>query len=225
MCRYGWLLIAVSLVACSADPATRKQRYKDSGKRYLAESKYPEAIIEFKNAIAIDAKLGEAHKQLALALAKTGDGRGALNASIRAADLLPKDVEVQLAAGNFLLAARKPEEALARADAALLAEPSNVPAHLLRGNALAGLSSFDEALKAIEEAIRLNPAHGNSFTTLGAVQFARGRRTDAETAFKKAVALVAAVRRYASGAGQFLLGNWTGRGNGTRLLGCPEGAT
>ncbi len=189
VCRYGSFLVAVLLVACSADPATRKQQYMDSGNRYFAESKYDEAILEFKNAIAIDAKLGEAHKQLALALAKTGDVRGALDSTIRAADLLAKDVEAQLAAGSFLLAARKPEEALARADAALLVEPSNVSAHLLRGNALAGLSSFDEALKAIEEAIRLNPAQGSSFTNLGAVQFAHGRRTDAETAFKKAVEL------------------------------------
>ncbi len=189
VCRYGLLLLAVFLVSCSSDPAAKKQQYKTSGDRYLAESKYPEAIIEFRNAIAIDARLAEAYKKLAQAYAKVGDPRGALDSSVRAADLLPKDIEIQLAAGRYLLAARKPEEALARADAALAIEPSNVAAHLLRGNALAGLSSFDEALKAIEEAIRLNPSRGNSFTNLGAVQFARGRRTDAEAAFKKAVEL------------------------------------
>ena len=139
VCRYGSLLLAVFLVSCS-DPAAKKQQYMTSGDRYLAEAKYPEAIIEFKNAVAIDAKLGEAHKKLAQAYAKTGDARGALDSSIRAADLLPKDIEIQLAAGSYLLAARKPEDALARADAALAVDPSNVAAHLLRGNALAGLS-------------------------------------------------------------------------------------
>src|SRR4030095_3916613 len=97
----------------------------------------------------------------------------ALDEYVRAADLLPNDVNVQLTAGTYLLAAHKPEEALARADNALKQQPENIEAHLLRGNALAGLSSFDDALKAIEQAIRLDPERGTTFTQLGLVAFAR----------------------------------------------------
>jgi tetratricopeptide (TPR) repeat protein len=62
-----------------------------------------------------------------------------------------------------------------------------VAAHLLRGNALAGLRSFDEALKSIEGAIALDPEGSPSYTQLGLVQLARGRRDDAEAAFTRAV--------------------------------------
>ena len=103
--------------------------------------------------------------------------------------MLPNDVEVQLTAATFLLAARRGEDALARVESALKLEPNNIDAHLIRGNALAGLSSFDEALKASEEAIRLDPARGTTVTHLARVELARGRRDEAESAFKRAVTL------------------------------------
>ena len=65
----------------------------------------------------------------------------ALDQFVRASDLLPNDLDVQLKAGNLLLAARKPEDAVARADAALKVQPGNIDALVLRGNALAGLRS------------------------------------------------------------------------------------
>lgn len=186
--RMLMLLAAVCLTACG-DPSVKKQKLLESGNKYVAEGKYPHAIIEYRNAIDIDPKFGEARKKLAAAYAHTGDGQHALEEYVRAADLLPNDVEVQLAAGSYLLAARKPEDAVAKADAALKADPKNIQAHLMRGNALAGLSSFDEALNSIEEAIRLDPNRGLTFTHLGLVEQARGRRAEAEAAFKKAVEL------------------------------------
>jgi tetratricopeptide (TPR) repeat protein len=181
----GWLLTT----ACQADPSVRKQRYLDSGNQAFAEGKYQHAIIEYRNAVDIDGSFGEARKRLAEAYARIGDAPRAFEQYVRAADLLPNDVQLQLTAGTFLLASRKPEDALARADLALKLEPDNIQAHLLRGNALAGLTSFDDALKAIEEAIRLDPGRSTTFTHLGRVEFARGRRNEAESAFKRAVEL------------------------------------
>src|SRR5688572_6691338 len=179
----AWLLT----IACQSDPSVRKQRYLESGNRYFADGKYAHAIIEYRNAVDLDATFGQARKRLAEAYAQAGDGPNALEQYVRAADLLPNDVQLQLRAGTYLLAARKPDDALARADIALQQQPDNIQAHLLRGNALAGLSSFDDALKAIEEAIRLDPASGTTFTQLGRVELARGRRSEAEAAFIKAV--------------------------------------
>ena len=176
-------------VACNADPSLRKQQYLESGNKYLADGKYASAIIEYRNAVDIDPKFGEARKQLAEAYARSDDARRAFEEYIYAADLLPSDVQVQLTAGAYSLALHKAEHALARAEKALKVEPNNIQAHLLRGNALAGLSSFDDALKAMEEAIRLDPARGITFTQLGLVEFARGRRAEAEAAFTKAVDL------------------------------------
>ena len=185
-------LLTVATIAaagCSRDPSVRKAKYLESGDRYVAEGKYSSAVIEYRNAVDLDRLWGDARKRLAEAYARMGDGPHALEEYVRAADLLPNDVPLQLTAGTYLLAARKPEDALARADNVLKQQPDNIQAHLLRGNALAGLSSFDDALKAIEEAIRLDPDRGTTFTQLGLVEFARGRRAEAEAAFTKAVEL------------------------------------
>ena len=183
------LSVTVTALACTADPAVLKQQYLDSGNQYFDQEKYAEAIIEYRNAIKIDATFGPARKQLAESYARAGNARGAFEEFIRAADLLPTDVQVQLNAGNLLLVARKPEEALARADAALKVDPKNINALVLRGNALAGLSSFEEALEAVEQAIQLDPDRGATFTDLGQVELAQGRRKQAEAAFLKAVEL------------------------------------
>ena len=185
----AFLATVLVSAACSTDPAVKKAKYLESGDRYFKEGKYSAAVIEYRNASDVDPTWGEARKRLAEAYARIGDGNHALQQYVRAADLLPNDVQTQLIAGAYLIAAKKPDEALARADAALRIQPESIQAHLLRGNALAGLSSFEDALKAIEEAIRLDPTRGTTFTQLGLVEFARGKRTEAETAFLKAVEL------------------------------------
>jgi tetratricopeptide (TPR) repeat protein len=178
----------IGVLGCT-DPAVKKQQYFDSGNRYFDRGQYAEAIIEYRNAIEIDPRFGQARKRLAESYERTGNVRGVLEETIRAADLLPTDVPVQLSAGNLLLAARKPEEALARAEAALKTQPDSIDALVLRGNALTGLSSFDDALKAIEQAIRLDPDRGATYSDLGQVELAKGRLEQAEAAFLKAVEL------------------------------------
>jgi FimV-like protein len=183
------LVVAVTALACTSDPAVKKQQYLDSGNRYFEQGKYAEAIVEYRNAVEIDATFGPARKRLAEAFARMGDDRNAYREFIRAADLLPSDVDVQLNAGKLLLADRRPAEALARADSALKTEPENVDALVLRGNALSGLNSFEDALDSIEQAIKLDPGRGTTYTDLGFVELAQGRRDQAQAAFLKAVQL------------------------------------
>ena len=189
-----WMLtIAVSgLVGCTSDLDAQKRRFVDRGDRYVSEGKFREAVIEYRNAVQIDPMLGEARAKLAHAYERVGDGSSALNEFVRAADLLPEDVSLQLTAGSYLMAARQIEDALARADAVLKRQPDNVEAHVLRGNALGGLSELDQALAEMEEALRLDPTRGATYTQLGMVESARGRQNEAEGAFKRAVELAPA---------------------------------
>jgi len=181
--------MAVTTLACTADPAVKKQQYLESGNQYVEKGQYAEAIIEYRNAVAVDATFGQARKRLAEAYTHAGDYRAAFDEFVRAADLLPSDVALQVYTGNLLLVRRKPEEALARADAALKIDPQNIEVLVLRGNALAGLSSFEDALKSIEQAIQLDPDRGATYTHLGQVELSQGSRKQAEAAFLKAVEL------------------------------------
>jgi tetratricopeptide (TPR) repeat protein len=180
--------VALLLVACT-DPQVKKQQYLESGNGYFDKKMYSHAVVEYRNAVAIDATFGEARKKLADALALSGQGSAAFGEYVRAADLLPNDVDAQIDAGTLLLGAGKSQDALQRAEAALKIEPNNVEALVLRGSALSGLTSNEEALKAIEGAIQLDPQRGRSYSSLALVQLAQGDRNKAEAAFRRAIEL------------------------------------
>ena len=185
----AFLASVVLVSGCSGDPAARKQEHFQQANQYFDQGQYSHAIIEYRNAIALDGSFAAARKRLGETYARVGETRAALDEYVRAADLLPNDIDVQIDAGSLLLAVRKPEEALARAEAALKVDPSNVHALVLRGGALAGMTSYKEALKSVEDAIQLDPDRGRTYATLGVLKRARGQQDEAEAAFRKAVEL------------------------------------
>jgi tetratricopeptide (TPR) repeat protein len=83
------LLAAVALVSCNRDPNVAKKRYLESGNKYFEKGRYKEASIQYRNAIKIDPKYGEAHYRLALTALKqqpTPDYVGAVRALRRAVE-------------------------------------------------------------------------------------------------------------------------------------------
>ena len=183
------LLLVMVSAGCRGSAETRKQRSFATANQYVDQKKLREAVVEYRNAVQIDPRFGEARKGLAKTYELLGDRANALDEYVRAADLLPDDVDLQLAAGAMLLERGRATDALSRADAALQKQPNSVAAHLLRGNALAGLRDFEKALDAIDEAVRLEPSRGATYTQLGFVEFSRGRQSDAEQAFRRGVEL------------------------------------
>lgn len=183
ICSAAFALVAAG---CSKDPAVAKQEHFERAEQYVAEGKLPEAIIEYRNAVQIDPRFGQARYRLAEAYAQRGDSRAAFGEYVRAADLLD-DVEVQIKAGSLLVLAGRYEDAKARADVALTKEPENTAALILRANAMAGLKDLDGAAKDMERAIAADPNRGLSYASLGAIELLRGNAAEAEAAYLRAV--------------------------------------
>jgi tetratricopeptide (TPR) repeat protein len=163
-------MAGVGLAGCSKDA----QGYLKAGNEYYAKEKYREAIVEYRNAVQRDPALAEARLKLGEALLKVGDGGRALGEFVRAADLLPNDASVQVKAGTLLLLARQFDDAKVRADKALKVEPQRAEAHVLRANALAGLSDFEGAIAQMQQALAIENRAG-FYANLGALQLARGK--------------------------------------------------
>jgi tetratricopeptide (TPR) repeat protein len=183
----GWLGLVLAVAACSGDVSARRARFVERGDAYVKEGKLREAAIEYRNAVELQANDGATRARLAETYARIGDTSRALPEYVAAADLLPTDSRIQLEAGRYLLGGGRAKEALARADGVLARDPQDIDANILRGNALAGLRDLEGALNAIEEAIRIDPARGSTYTQLGYIELARGRQAESEAAFKKAV--------------------------------------
>jgi tetratricopeptide (TPR) repeat protein len=187
MCFGVLSLTILCAVSCSTDPEIAKRKYVASGDRYVADKKYADAVIQYRNAVTQDASFGEARFKLAQAYFEVGNTADALRQAVRAADLLPKDVAAQLLAGKLLLAQRRVPEAKARALNVLLLEPKNVEGLLLLGNSLAGLKDLDGAIERVEEAIDQDPRSSFAYTNLSFLQTAKGDAGAAEQALKRAV--------------------------------------
>ena len=186
------LLVIVLLVGvgagCSSDPEEVLRQQMEQGNSYMQSKKYSEAIVSFRNAVRADERSGEARMKLAEAYLAAGDGRNGLREAIRAADLMPDNVEAQLRSGLLLLLGKQYPEARTRAVAALAKEPQNPQALILLGNSLAGLKDIDGAIEQVEQAINEDPQLTLSYANLGALQLAKGDRDAAEDAFRKAIA-------------------------------------
>src|SRR6185295_9118343 len=86
----------VFTAACSTDPEKAKLEYVKSGDAYVAQKKYSEAIIQYRNAIQKDPRFGEARLKLAEAYAASGDAPNAFREYLRAADLMPTNMDLQI---------------------------------------------------------------------------------------------------------------------------------
>ena len=180
-------LVVAASISCSRDPEIAKREYLASGDQLLSQQKVREAIVQYRNALAQDPRFGEARYKLAEAYVQSGDARRAAREYVRAADLLPKDIQAQVKAGQFLLLAEQFEDAKTRAHNALALDRRNIDAQILLANSLAGLKDLDGAIEEIEEAIKLDPQNTLGYAGLGAMQQAANRQAEAEAAFKKAV--------------------------------------
>src|SRR5687768_14327741 len=143
-------LLAV-LVGCTGDPEARKREFVQQGDEFFEQGKYADAIVRYRNAVREDEKFGEARAKLATAFEARGDYRNALAQAVRAADLMPDDVEAQIRAARLLVIARQFEDARTRAMAALAKDAKNVDALIVLGNALAGLKDLDGAIEQVEQ--------------------------------------------------------------------------
>jgi putative PEP-CTERM system TPR-repeat lipoprotein len=181
-------VIAVALLAALAVSCGKnRDQYLAAGKKYADAKQYREAVVEFRNAIQLDPKSGEAHFRLANAYMDLQDLDNALQEYVKAAAVEPANVTNQLKAANMLLLARRFEDARVYAEKALAREPTNVLAQLVHANALAGLKQFDAAMAEIQKAIELDPTRSESYTDLGRVQVISGSPEKAEENFKEAI--------------------------------------
>ena len=183
------LLVLVAMALGCTDPEVAKQRYVENGKRLAAEKRYVEAILEYRNALQIDDKFGDARLGLADALAATGNPEGAYREYQRAADLMPDDADVQKKAATVLFMAGQFEDVRTRVEAVLKKNPRDIEAQLLYANALVGLRDLEGGIREIEEAVQLDPQHAATYTNLALLKMAQGQRQAAKDAFEKAVEL------------------------------------
>jgi tetratricopeptide (TPR) repeat protein len=186
------LMALIGVLACSADPVAKAERFVASGDRYLSNGQLNEAVIEYARAIQARPEWAGAHYKQAETYLALSDPSKAYASFSRAASLDPTNAHGHIQAGALLLSAGQFDEARTRAQQALEIQSQNAAAYTLLGNALAGLRQPDRALEQIEQALALDPSYAPAWTAMGIVKAGKGPSSEASEAFARAVVLAPA---------------------------------
>jgi tetratricopeptide (TPR) repeat protein len=193
----GFLITAL-FTGCSRDPNVRKQKYLESGDRYLEKGKYREAAIQYSNAIQVDSRFAQAHYQLGQTYLKLGDGARAFQELSRVVELAPDNYRAHIDLANLLVTARNNDGSpnpdylkQARVHLDLLHEkqPQNPDVFEAWANYYSAQNNVAAAMQEMQKAISVDPRRSESYLELALLQLRLNLLDQAEANFKKAAEL------------------------------------
>ena len=191
--RHAFVMVVLvaGLLACQ-DDATRLDEHRQRGEAYLEEEKYPEAILEFRNALSIDPNDAAAHWGMARTLLAQKDLRKAYWELEETVRLDPGNAVAQLRYGQFLLFGKEDDlrRAVDTADRVLAGKPEpaeRAAAFVLKARSLQSLQREDEAKTAYEAAVQALPDDPGPLLLLANFHRQAGRPDEAEALFRKLV--------------------------------------
>ncbi len=182
-------VLAAFLGGCSRDPNVRKHKYVESGERYFAKGKYPEALIQFSNAIQVDANYADAHYQLGRVYLQMQQWTPAFQELTRSIELQPDNYAARLDLVGLLIAGHEFKQAKEQTDVLLEKQPNSPSVHAAVAELLAGQNDLPGAIQEMQKAIASDPTRWKSYLELGSLQMRSNQLDAAEPNFKKAVEL------------------------------------
>src|ERR1700689_4436443 len=149
--------VALLLAGCARDPQKAKAKYLAQGQKYMKKGQYGDASVEFRNALRLDPRFGDAYYQLAQADLAQRDWQGAYASLEKTIELDPGRLDARLDRGRLYLAARQFDKAEQEANSILQEDPKNVAAYQLLGAASIEQQQSDRALASFSKVTELLP--------------------------------------------------------------------
>ncbi|HKG62278.1 MAG TPA: tetratricopeptide repeat protein [Pyrinomonadaceae bacterium] len=202
------LAVASSLSGC-ANPAKAKADYVANGEKYLSQSKFQEASLEFRNAIQIDDKLAPAHWGLARAYEGLERFPEMLDELRKTVALDKENLDARIRLGNYYLAGSRNRadivgEAERLAKEVLDKDPKNIEGHILMGSVLFSQNHKDKAFEELNKAVQLDPNRVESYLSLAKFHVAAKEPEKAEELFRRALSVNANAPLVHTEYGKFL---------------------
>jgi cellulose synthase operon protein C len=182
------LIVIITLfLACSRDPNVRKQKYFESGQHYAEKGKYPEAAIQFANAIQVDPRFAEAHYQLARTYLRLQDAMRAYQELSRTLQIQPDNYKAHIDIANLLILAHDLNRAKEHVDLLLQQDAGDPLVHETAANLAQAQGKLDEAVEEMQKSVALAPNRWESSVGLATLQIALHQPAAAEANLRKAI--------------------------------------
>jgi tetratricopeptide (TPR) repeat protein len=190
-CVAGMAIIAVLFLSGCANPAEKRAKFVETGKRFLDKKDYPRATLQFRNAIQVMPKDAEAHYELALAYLGMGATQQAVGELNKAAQLDPKHLPTQLKLAELMATSNNKqtvEEARKRVEGVLVTTPDDAEALTTLALTNLRLGESQNAEQDLIKALRAAPTNLRSSMLLASVKLSQKDMAGAEQVMKDAVA-------------------------------------
>jgi putative PEP-CTERM system TPR-repeat lipoprotein len=150
----AWAVVLAAVLAgsgCGMVKDFRKNRHLKAAERYVAEKKYKEATIEYRNALRFDPENLDAVRKLGLAYYDSGQLGEAFPPLRRYHDKNPGDLEVRQKLGTIYLMGRSNDKAREQAEAILAQKPQDLDALLLIAESADSPEEIKDAIGRLEQ--------------------------------------------------------------------------
>ena len=164
-----WLALCFTAAFWSCSQSSEEQfaQHVDRGDRYVAQEKYAEAVIEYKNAVRAAPNDVATHWKLAQAASTINDFTTAVDELYRVTTLAPGHYEANEVLGQMYLASGKSEEAGRIAERLISSHDERPAGYLLRARLAAQKGALQEAIVQFEEAVQRDSTMDGVMVTLG----------------------------------------------------------
>lgn len=174
--------------SCSSTPEELMLKHTKQGDEYVQKEKYPEAVIEYKNAVKAGPNEGDLRWKLARAALHAMDIRTAYPELQKAVELDPKNYEALGKLGELYISLGKTEEAVQIADNLIKSRPGDPQGYILKSGLAVRAGKVDEAIAQLKTAVELDPKNLRSLLTIGHLYLLKKDRGSAMVWYDKALA-------------------------------------
>jgi tetratricopeptide (TPR) repeat protein len=151
------------------------------------QSKYDDAIAEFRRAIEINPKHADAYMNLGAALSQQSKYDDAIAEFRRAIEIDPKNALIYYNLGIALFQQGKLDDAIAEFRRAIEIDPKRTESHISLGVALRQQGKLDDAIAEFRRAIEIDPKQASTHNNLGVTLHQQGKLDDAIAEYRRAI--------------------------------------
>ncbi|MBL7077196.1 MAG: tetratricopeptide repeat protein [Kiritimatiellae bacterium] len=142
----GFLLLVLT---CGCNSQARRERHFERAEKFFDSDRYAEAVVEYMNVLRLDPAHAEAVRKLGVSHAATGNLRASIPFTLKAAEMLPDDPDLQMEAGRIYLLLGQIGRARTAAERILELDPEALAGYLLLADTSRKTDDVDAALERL----------------------------------------------------------------------------
>ncbi len=185
------LAILLCLAGCASD-AEKLAKHLKRAEALVAQQRYNEALIEYKNASQLDPENDNIHFQLGEIYLRLQNFESATRSFGQAINLNENNLAAHYKIGQIFLAADRPMDARRAAKFIIENAPDNIDAYLLLAGVQVKETNLSAAIQTLQQAVAINPGSIRVWLFLGQLFTQKKNFKEAENAYLQVISINAA---------------------------------